>query len=112
MPAMMPQPIRAGISGTKMLAIRRRNSLTGVAFFAFRPALRAAPWAASSSAVVGPAGTAGAGGAASGPSAAPVTGVGVGAGAAGAGDAARASSTRRSNSGVIRATAPGPSTIW
>lgn len=34
-PAMMPQPISAGISGTKMFAIRRRNSLKGVAFLAF-----------------------------------------------------------------------------
>lgn len=50
-PAMMPQPMRAGISGTKMFAILRRKSLNGVAFFALRAALMAAPWAASSSAV-------------------------------------------------------------
>ena len=52
---MMPQPMRAGISGTKMFAILRRKSLNGVAFFAFRAALIAAPWAASSAAVVVPA---------------------------------------------------------
>ncbi len=42
-PAMIPQPMSAGISGTKMLAIFRRNSLNGVAFFAFCCALIAAP---------------------------------------------------------------------
>lgn len=51
-PAMMPQPMRAGISGTKMFAIFRRKSLNGVAFFAFRAALIAAPCAASSAAAV------------------------------------------------------------
>ncbi len=40
---MIPQPMSAGISGTKMLAIFRRNSLNGVAFFAFCCALIAAP---------------------------------------------------------------------
>lgn len=82
---MMPQPIRAGISGTKMFAILRRNSLKGVEFFAFCRALRAAPLSASSSAVW--------------------TGAGVS-------DDARPSSTSCSNSGVTRATVPGPRTIW
>lgn len=40
---MMPQPISAGISGTKMFAIRRRKSLKGVALRAFRASFSAAP---------------------------------------------------------------------
>ncbi len=79
---MMPQPMSAGMSGTKMFAMRRRNSLNGVAFLAFRSALSAAPWAASSSAVTGsdpPAGAAGASGF--------------------SGTSARSASTRASNSG-------------
>ncbi len=92
-PAMMPQPIRAGIRGTKMFAMRRRASLTGVALRAFWAAFNVAPRAASSSAVTG-------------------CGAAAAAGVAAGGAARRASSTSASNSGVTRATVPGPSTIW
>lgn len=72
-PAITPQPISAGISGTKMSATRRSSSLRGVALRRVRSAFSSAPRSARRSAV------------------------GV---------------SSASNSGVTRATVPGPSTIW